>query len=121
LTQLNAAWLKYEKLMNKTIRAIQKGKRKKMSAIEPKGFFMKRSIKPEVAELLDMDKDESVSRNDLTRKFSKYIKANELQNSKDGRKFTPDEGLAKVLGVPEGKEITYFIMQKYIKNSFVDE
>jgi chromatin remodeling complex protein RSC6 len=117
-TEFNSRLTNFEKLANKTIKTLQKGKKKKMSAIEPKGFNLPKHITPELAEFLKVDPETKITRNDLTRNISKYLKENKLQNPNDGRKFIPNAEFARLLKIPEGIEISYFQMQKHIGHLF---
>ena len=50
----------------------------------------------------------------------RYIKKHQLQTKEDGRIITPDNGLAKLMGV-EGQRINAFTMARYIEKHLVKE
>jgi upstream activation factor subunit UAF30 len=55
--------------------------------------------------------DKPLKRTDVVSKLWEYIKANKLQNAKDGRQIDADEKLAKVFGK---KSVSMFEMNKLV-------
>lgn len=66
--------------------------------------------------LLPVEKGVGVSRTDITKHFSKYIKEKNLQNKNNKREFVPDNLMKKILSPSD----TYKIigLQTYIKQHF---
>ena len=64
-----------------------------------------------------------VSRSDVTKSISKYIKSNKLYVPENKKQFIPDDNLKSILDPLEEKDInkgyTYFNLQRYIKNLFI--
>jgi chromatin remodeling complex protein RSC6 len=58
---------------------------------------------------------ETASRALISRLLWNYVKAHQLQNPLDGRRFVPDATLATVVGV-EGEEMDGFMMMRFVKD-----
>lgn len=110
---------------NKEQKQMKKRKRKTRAPSEKKhGFLGSSSISDDLTAFLGLKKDEKVSRPDVTRAISKYVKDNNL--SADNKSiFKPDAKLKKILGEPSfliskkkpelGMGYTYFNLQSYLK------
>ena len=64
-----------------------------------------------------------VSRTEVTKFISKYVKSNNLAVPENKRQFVPDKNLKNILGPLEEKDVnngyTYFNLQRYLKNEFI--
>ena len=84
----------------------------------PSGFAVPSKISDEMCEFLGIAKDTHLSRTDVTRKLTNYIRVKDLQVESNRRRFTPDGPLSAILGplqdVDKEKGYTYFNLQRYI-------
>ena len=55
-----------------------------------------------------------MSRTEVTKQISVYIKKNNLQDNDDRRKVNPDANLIKLFKMKKGDILTYFNLQRYI-------
>jgi upstream activation factor subunit UAF30 len=85
------------------------------------GFLKPVAISNEMAKFTGWDPTELKSRVDVTKFLCSYIKDNDLQNPKDRRQIFADAKLSKLLKYDSKKEekpLTYFMIQKCLKNHF---
>ena len=54
-------------------------------------------------------------------KVNEYIKTNKLQNQDNKKKISPDKVLTDLLKIKDKDDLTYFSMQKYLKDHFPKE
>ena len=54
----------------------------------------------------------------VTREINNYIRTYNLQDPENGRHINPDEKLAALLKIPDGENLTYFNLQKYMSPHF---
>jgi chromatin remodeling complex protein RSC6 len=106
--------------MRKTL--VKPTKRRQHSDNVNSGINQVYNISKELAKFLDLDPKTPVKRGLVTRKISEYIKSKNLSNPQDGRRWTPDKALQKVLAplAEQHKEqgYGYFNLQSYIKHHF---
>lgn len=107
-------------LMRKTL--AKPTKRRQNTENANSGINQVYNISKELAKFLDLDHKVPVKRGLVTRKISEYIKSKNLSNPQDGRRWTPDKALQKVLAPlsEQHKEqgYGYFNLQSYIKHHF---
>ena len=75
-------------------------------------------ISVELAKFLGKPEGSEMARTEVTREINKYIRANDLQDSSNGRKINPDAKLRGLLQVPTSDDLTYFNLQKYLSKHF---
>tara|TARA_Y100000768_G_scaffold268913_1_gene205560 strand:- start:749 stop:1378 length:630 start_codon:yes stop_codon:yes gene_type:complete len=112
-----------EKRYMRELRAATKaGDKKKKSANskprQPSGFVKPTKISTELAKFLGKPEGSEMARTEVTREINKYIRANDLQDSSNGRKINPDAKLRGLLQVPTSDDLTYFNLQKYLSKHF---
>ena len=73
------------------------------------------AISDALAKFMKLTKGTLVSRNDVTRNITTYVKNNNLQNPEDKRIILPDTTLQKLLSVPNDITLTHFNLQTYLK------
>ena len=83
------------------------------------GFNRKMEITDSLKEFMGLDADGVVSRSDVTRYINKYIKDNDLKHPDNGRVIVMDEKLTKLLSPPDGEQVTFLNMQRYINPHYV--
>lgn len=115
----------------KDIRKSSSKKHHKANTNGPKkpatGFAKPCKISDELADFLskvagnsEVKRGAEMSRTDVTKMLNKYFVEKGLRNNDDKRHimFENDEHLKKLLPIPEGKKLTYFNLQKYLKEQF---
>lgn len=102
----------------------KKTKRSKAAPVEggaPRpvsGFAKPSKLSDSLCTFLGVPAGTSMARTDVTRVLNEYIKTNNLQTPTDKRVIVPDEKLKSILSLQEGENLTYFNLQKHIKQHF---
>jgi len=110
-----------EKVWAKRIKSATKtsGKKKKKSGNRaPSGFVKPTKISDELALFLSKPTGTEMARTEVTREINQYIRANQLQDTTNGRKINADQKLSTLLHLPAEDELTYFNLQKYMSVHF---
>ena len=110
-----------QKRSERELKAVQKAgnKRKQRHAVRaPSGFVKPTLISDQLAEFLSKPKGTLIARTDVTREINAYIRANKLQDEKNGRKINPDAKLNALLTLKPTDELTYFNLQRYMSQHF---
>jgi chromatin remodeling complex protein RSC6 len=88
----------------------------------PSGFAMPTIISPQLAAFIGVPEGTMVARPDVTKALTNYIKDNHLQNPERLREIDLSkpggQALRELLNVPEGEQLNFFNMQKYLKVHF---
>ena len=111
-----------EKSINRELKNAQKASSKKRRSSgnrKPSGFVKPTPISDELAVFLGKDKGSLLARTDVSKQINTYIREHKLQDAGNGRKINPDAKLAKLLKLGKEDELTYFNLQKYMKNHFL--
>mgnify|MGYP006076363821 CR=1 FL=1 len=77
------------------------------------GFNRPMKISADLKEFLGIEED-AISRSTVTRRINEYVKTNGLKHPDNGRILILDEKLTKLLKPPEGTQVTYLNIQKYL-------
>jgi chromatin remodeling complex protein RSC6 len=84
----------------------------------PSGFAVPSKISQDMCSFLGLTQGTELSRTDVTRKLTAYIRDKKLQVPHNRRSFKPDKALGSILGplqeVDKEKGYTYFNLQRYI-------
>lgn len=98
------------------IRATQEDPTGEKSANRAKnnGFNREQKISEELRVFLGYPEDKTVSRSAVTRAVNKYVKDNDLKHPDNGRVLVLDKKLKDLLKPPEGEQVTYLNLQKYL-------
>jgi len=83
------------------------------------GFNRQMEVSDKLKAFLELAEGETVSRSDVTRRVNKYIKEKELKHPDNGRVIVLDDGLSKLLAPPDGEQVTFLNMQKYISPHYI--
>lgn len=120
LSVLRADYKNLERKYMKELKASQKlNIRKKRKANRaPSGFVKPTKISTELATFLGKPIGFEMARTEVTREINKYIRANNLQDSVNGRKINPNPELAKLLKIAPTDELTYFNLQRFMSPHF---
>ncbi len=88
----------------------------------PSGFAKPTKISSELAAFLAVPEGDLIARPDVTKGITRYVKEHNLQKEENKRIIDltkpGGEALVKLLNVPEGAELTFFNLQKYLKIHF---
>lgn len=98
------------------IRATQEDPTGEKSANRAKnnGFNREQKISEELRTFLGLPEGQLVSRSQVTRAVNKYVKDNGLKHPDNGRMLVLDKKLRDLLKPPEGEQVTYLNLQKYL-------
>jgi chromatin remodeling complex protein RSC6 len=113
---------KFEKRMVREMKEARKNRRKSRAPLaegeerKPSIFEIPVPITDELSTFLGNGKGISMSRSQVTKAVSAYVKENKLNEK---HKIHPDPALRKLLGVKEGDELTIFNMQTYLQKHYV--
>jgi chromatin remodeling complex protein RSC6 len=88
---------------------------------KPSGFVKPTKISVELATFLGKPKGTEMARTEVTREINQYIKSNDLQDKKNGRRILADTKLRKLLKLSKSDELTYFNLQKYMSPHFAKQ
>jgi chromatin remodeling complex protein RSC6 len=99
-------------------KAFKSKKRKSDPNRTPSGFAKPALISPELCKFLGKDKGSLMARTDVTKEVNKYIKAHNLQNPANKKEIKPDPTLCNLLNIKKDDNLTYFSLQKFLKNHF---
>lgn len=99
---------------------VEKTERKRANArTQPSGFAKPTKISDEMCDFLGVPRGTELSRTDVTRKINAYVKEHNLNKPDNKRIILPDPKLKKILGVNGNEEVSFFVLQRYIKNHFI--
>lgn len=120
-TEYNSNLTAFDKLATRTVKALQKGRRRRATNGEytPSGFNKPSPISTELAAFLNKPSDIQMSRTEVTRALSAYIKQHNLQNPENRKFIVPDAPLASLLRVSRDDSLSYFNLQKHLKHLFI--
>lgn len=114
LKLLERAVNKEVKTLNKAVsRNKQKGNRK------PSGFAKSSKISDSLCMFMNKPAGSEVARTEVTKYIINYIKDHNLQRPENKKFINPDNDLKSLLEVPEGGELSYFNLQKFMNKHFV--
>jgi len=117
-------------LIAKELKALRKDVRKIRQHIEDpsgekaavraqnNGFNKPLDITPELRAFLALPEGEKISRSQVTRKVNEYV---EQKGLKAGQNITLDATLQTLLHPPEGTQVTFLNIQKYINPHYIKE
>jgi len=83
------------------------------------GFNRAQEITPELRDFLGLPEGESISRSDVTKRITAYISENGLKHPENGRMIILDNKLMELLKPPEGVQVTFLNIQKYLSPHYI--
>ena len=91
---------------------------KQAARVKNNGFNKPLGVSDKLRTFLSLGADEKISRSQVTRRINEYVEAKGLKN---GQNITLDAALKDLLQVPEGTQVTFLNIQKYINPHYVKE
>lgn len=112
--------------VRKVLKAYQKkaskGRKRKVDPNRtPSGFAKPALISNDLCKFLGKDNGSFMARTDVTKEVNKYIKEHNLQNPANKKEIKPDQTLCKLLNIKKDDNLTYFSLQKFLKDHFPKE
>jgi upstream activation factor subunit UAF30 len=87
----------------------------------PSGFTKPTNLSPNLCDFLGIPHGTMISRTDVTKRLVAYVRDNNLQKESNKRVILLDDKLKALLRVPEGEEITFFNVQKWLAHLYSKE
>jgi chromatin remodeling complex protein RSC6 len=117
------ALAKEQRALRKDVRKIRQhledpNGEKQAARAQNNGFNKPLGVSDKLRAFLSLAADEKISRSQVTRKMNEYVEAKGL---KAGQNISLDETLKDLLQVPEGVQVTFLNIQKYINPHYVKE
>jgi upstream activation factor subunit UAF30 len=91
---------------------------KQAARTQNNGFNKPLGVSDKLRAFLSLGADEKISRSQVTRRVNEYVEAKGL---KAGQNISLDAALKEILEVPEGVQVTFLNIQKYINPHYVKE
>ena len=86
----------------------------KSSKTKPKRPQTKMSISKDLEKFLSLDKGTLLTKAEVMKSVSKYIKEKNLQIQEDKRKFLPNKELSKIFGIKKPQNMTFVEINKHV-------
>jgi hypothetical protein len=125
ISTLHAQLKKLEKRVAREIKDARKRKRRTTPQLDENGaakparlsiFEIPTKLSDDLCGFLGKPKGSEMSRSNVTKAVTTYIKEKGLKNKHD---IKPDAPLKKLLGVPETEGLTYFNLQRYLNKHYL--
>ena len=89
---------------------------------KPSGFAKPGSVSTELSKFIGHEKDELISRTQVTKRITAYCQEHSLQSDSDKRNINPDAALSKLLRYDSKKDdpLTFFNLQRFMKIHYPD-
>ena len=84
----------------------------------PSGITKPTKVSDAMCEFMGRPKGELVARTEVTKFITNYIKTHNLKDEAVKRHINPDAKLRALLNIPQGDQLTYFNLQKYMTSHF---
>jgi upstream activation factor subunit UAF30 len=85
---------------------------------ENNSFKRPLKVSDHLRDFLHLQPDEMISRSEVTKRINLYAAENNLKN---GQKINMDDKLRALLNPPEGTDITYLNIQRYMKDHYIKD
>jgi len=83
------------------------------------GFNRPLEVSEKLRTFLLLGEDEMISRSEVTRRINAYVTTNNLKHPENGRVIILDDKIRALLDPPEGLQITFLNIQKYLSPHYV--
>jgi hypothetical protein len=123
LTAALEALAKDQRALRKDVRKIRQHiedptGEKQAARAQNNGFNKPLGVTDKLRAFLNLAADEKISRSQVTRRVNEYVEAKGL---KAGQNLSLDDTLKDLLQVPEGIQVTFLNIQKYINPHYIKE
>lgn len=85
------------------------------------GFSKPLDVTEPLRAFLGLAAGEKIARSEVTTRISAYANENKLKHPENGRVIVLDDRLKTLLNPPEGQEITFMNIQKYLSPHYIKE
>ena len=85
------------------------------------GFNRQQTITEELRAFLKLADGATISRGEVTKKFTTYVNENGLKHPDNGRHIVLDDTLTKLLNVPSDVQLSYMNLQKYMSVHYIKQ
>ena len=124
ISTLHGQLKKLDKRVHREIKDARKRKRRvrtegpdgEIKPVRLSIFEIPTKLTDDLCAFLGKPKGSEMSRSNVTKAVTTYIKERNLKNKHD---ITPDAPLRKLLAVPTGEMLTYFNLQKYLNKHYI--
>ena len=117
-SDLLTQFTKLQKQIKKIMKTLKKDGQDETTPKKLMGFAKPTKISEELALFLNIDKNELISRTQVTKLINTYIKENDLKNPENKREIIMNEELKQLLNVPDDTKLSFFNLQRYIKHHY---
>lgn len=114
---------KTTKALGDELKSVQKTLKQsdKISRQKKKTPQVKLNLSSELSKFLSIDNDTKLSKADVMKQISSYIKTKDLQIKEDKRRFKPNKELSKIFGIKSTKSsplpnLTFVEINKYVSH-----
>ncbi len=83
------------------------------------GFSKPLEVSEKLRMFLALGDDEKISRSEVTKRVSAYVKEQGLKHPENGRVIVLDEKLTTLLSPPVGEQITFLNIQRYLSPHYI--
>jgi len=83
------------------------------------GFNRPLEVSEKLRTFLELGEGETISRSEVTRRINAYVTVNGLKHPENGRVIILDDKLKTLLEPPEGLQITFLNVQRYLSPHYV--
>jgi len=127
LKALRASLVSNYKADTADLKAAQKssGRRRRAAPVDenapkraPSGITKPTKVSDAMCEFMGRPHGELVARTEVTKFITNYIKTHNLKDEAVKRHINPDAKLRALLNIPQGDQLTYFNLQKYMTSHF---
>lgn len=121
ISSLKTEFRSLEKKASRELKTAAKAsnkRKRKTGNRSPSGFVKPTLISDELATFLGKTSGTEMARTEVTREINAYIRANQLQDTTNGRRINADTKLSSLLKLSPSEELTYFNLQRYMSPHF---
>lgn len=83
------------------------------------GFNRPMCVSDELRTFLNLGTEETISRSEVTKRLNVYVKENGLKHPENGRVIILDDKLTGLLKPPEGVQVTFLNVQRYLSPHYL--
>lgn len=83
------------------------------------GFNRPQIVSSELRTFLGLGEEETISRSEVTKRLNAYVKDNGLKHPENGRVMILDDKLTALLKPPDGVQVTFLNVQKYLSPHYI--